>query len=152
MDFSAIDTYFPGMDICVNGTASASSELYGAYLASRAFDGTTNYWHSTDPATLPEWIKYDLGEGVTRTAAKYTICPYNGNYGCPTEWKFQGSNDDLNWDDLDTQTEQTLIPEQKNVYDSFVNITAYRYYRWLLSAIYDVASFVIIELEIMEAP
>jgi len=98
---------------------------------------------------------YSAGGG----ARKYTLLAYNNSsdpYGgaCqyyPTEWKFQGSNNDSDWTDIDSQTGITSwSPGVKNEY-TFANSTRYRYYRWLFSDGESADFLVIKEAEIMEA-
>lgn len=92
-------------------------------------------------------------------ARKYTLLAYNNsdtyNGGTcqyyPTAWKFQGSNNDTDWTDIDEQTGQSSwSPGVKKEY-TFANFTGYRYYRWLFSAGASSDYMIIKEAEIMEA-
>lgn len=116
-------------DICVGGTASASSVSDDNRYAHLAFDdslGESNRWASqiTSP---PHWIKYDLGAGNEKIARQFRVYPQSAY---PKDFKFQGSNNNSDWDDLHTgqvaqsQTWQTF---------SFSNTTAYRYYRMYIT-------------------
>lgn len=134
-------------NIFKNGTASASSVTNGA--AANAFDGvltSPNYWGAVDGAN--EWLKYDLGVGVTRTINKYRIyfqetLSYNVD-----DWTFEGSNDDSAWTTLDTQTNQATVVGWKE-YVIF-NTTAYRYYRLNVSANAGGGFMVCFEIEAFE--
>lgn len=115
-------------DICTGGTPSASSAYYPA--ASAFDDSPTTYW-AVYPYAGEHWCKYDLGAGREQVARQYSYA--RGSYGSYlTDWKFQGSNDDTNWDDLDAQTGQVCDAGVTKLY-SIGNTTAYRYYRWLIS-------------------
>lgn len=151
-------------DLCNLGTssASASSAWSGSYAASFAFDNyttNTNCWASSAAPTVgsPQWLKYDFGSGNEKIILKYTVTAryYTSDQTrCPKDWTFEGSNDDSNWDILDTQTEQTgwntnSSPTTKREY-TFTNTTAYRYYRIVITANNGGTSYVAIgEMEMM---
>lgn len=116
--------------------AWASSIYSPDYAASKAFNGTinvqSNYWQSTEPATLPVEIGIDLG-------SEYYITRYAlHNYGWgtisindrPNTWDFEGSNDKTNWNTIDTVTNYTWT---SNTPEFKVSIPgSYRYYRWVI--------------------
>ena len=135
-------------DVCTGGTASSTRWYSTSYDYNKAFDNSDSTYWDGYRFEAGDWIKYDLGSGVTKVAAQYTIQIASTVY--PTSWKFQGSNDDTNWTDIDTQTGQTFTSGEKRTYNSFSNSTAYRYYRWLLNAINTGNEPSIAELEIME--
>jgi len=118
------------VDFCTGGTASASLET--ANVSGNCFDDNVATFWNCYPAAYPEWLKYDLGVGVTKIAAQYTMKFHA--WGYPTAWKFQGSNNNSTWDDLNTQTGQSFSALEKKTYNSFTNLVAYRFYRWLISA------------------
>ena len=94
----------------------------------RAFDATImGTWWATDPSeNCISWIKVDFGTGNAKKVTQYRITLFGGQYSCDS-WVFEGSNDDANWDTLDTQIGQKLIVGQTP--HAFVNFTSYRYYR-----------------------
>lgn len=107
----------------------------------------------------PWMIKPQATVQSGKIARKYTLVAYNNNnnptWGAcqfyPTAWKFQGSNNDTDWTDIDSQTGQTSwSPGVKKEY-TFANSTSYRYYRWLISAGESSSWILIKEAEIMEA-
>lgn len=107
----------------------------------------------------PWMIKPQATVQSGKIARKYTLLAYNNSDNpkggvCqyyPTAWKFQGSNNDTDWTDIDSQTGQTSwSPGVKKEY-TFSNTTGYRYYRWLFSAGAGASYIVIKEAEIMEA-
>ena len=111
-------------------TVSSSSEqrdpTWGAFT-----DSDTNYWTGYTGVPpghgdqgMPQWLKVQLP--VSKTARRYTLNIQNG--GNIYAWKFQGSNDNSNWTDLDTKTGQNLNNYTTYTYN-FINSTAYLYYR-----------------------
>lgn len=118
-----------GPNFLVGGTASAESEdVPDGLTADKAFDGNTETRWATVLFTLPEWLQYDLGVGVTKTATKYRMWGKETLTFMPTGWDFQGSNNGSSWTNLDTRTSQTFTDQAWNEY-TFSNSTAYRYYR-----------------------
>jgi len=117
-----------------NITVSASSTL-NAYHAWYAFDnkfsGNNEIWE-TYGFTSPEWLKIDFNDNLIIN--KYRIRPYNlDQSGAPKDWILQASNDNINWDNLDTRVnETTWTTETFNTY-TFVNSKSYRYYRLYVS-------------------
>jgi len=90
---------------------------------------TATYWDS-DYGTYPRWIKYDFGEGNDVIVNKYGIITINDTQYLPEDWTLQGSNNDVNWDTLDTQTDiisgwSGTIPQTWEI----ENTTSYRYYK-----------------------
>jgi len=127
--------------------ASADSEYSADYKAFNAFDHSvaTNEWSSS--GAFPHWLKYNFGSALY-AITRYDILGYTAIAQCPTDWKFQGSNDDAAWDDLDTQSSITGWTGGTVKSFTFVNTTAYQYYRLLVSAGEDPTNLAIIELEL----
>lgn len=134
-------------NFCTGGTASAT-RYYGAYTPAKAFDGLTNTYWDGYPWQSGDYLQYDLGEGVSKIAAQYTIRSGSINY--PTAWTFAGSNDGENWTTIDTQSGQTLSVDTTHAYNGFVNETAYRYYRWTITAMNSGTEPYLAEVEAME--
>ena len=116
--------------------AWASSIYSSNYEASKAFNGKinvqSNYWQTTEPATLPAEIGIDLG-------SEYFITRYVfHNYGWgtasindrPNTWDFEGSNDKTNWNTIDTVTNYTWTSNTPEFKVSMPG--SYRYYRWVI--------------------
>ncbi len=124
-------------DVCTGGTASAST-AYTYNVAANAFDDTyspdndDSRWGSNgaDLENSPDWLKYDFGEGNEKVIIQYRFYTSNDIHYNPDDWIFQGSNNDADWDDLDTQTAQQTALNTWHTYNGFVNVTAYRYYRF----------------------
>ena len=112
----------------------------------KAFDDiVTGYWQ---PTTAACWLKYDFGSGVTKTAVRYTV--YLGNYDTYgiRDFTLEGSNNDSDWDVLDTQTSITWsVPETKTF--TFANTTAYRYYMLDVTANNGAGQSLVYEMELM---
>ena len=115
-----------------SGIATSSSNYDGNYVAWMAFNRNqaTNYgWLSNNIPTA--WLKYQFPSAMT--IIKYTIKGYAASQAnmtyMPKAWTFEGSNNDVNWTVLDTQTNQTgWLQSEKRSY-SFSNSTSYLYYR-----------------------
>jgi NedA-like, galactose-binding domain len=105
------------------GTASASTGT-----ASLANDDDTGTIWGTSAGVQTGWWKYDFGSGITKIISKYTITANTADRD-PQDWTFEGSNDDSNWDVLDTKTSEVFSSGQKRTFD-ISNGTAYRYYRF----------------------
>jgi len=139
-----------GVDVCTGGTATASSQN-GAEGPANAFDdSSSSFWTSSLGASLPQWLKYDLGSGNSRIARKFTLMARTADpNGKPSNFKLQGSNDDSNWDDLHTVTGETWSTDGPKEY-TFSNSTAYRYYRLYITSTSGGTYVQVRELEIME--
>lgn len=114
-------------------TSSASTELSG-YEVNRLFDGDPASDWSTSSGQTTGWVKVDFGVGNSEVIIEYTMLAYTGsdNDWNPDDWTFEGSNDNSNWDVLDTQTDQfdVLNHDVDNpITYTFSNSTAYRYYK-----------------------
>lgn len=115
-------------DITGSGTASASSETAG-FEAGKAFDdNAASWWASTGGPPNPTWLKYDLGAGNAETVTAYSITPNASEPNrAPRDWILQGSNNDSDWTDLDTRTDEQAWTTKRTY--TFTNATDYRYYR-----------------------
>jgi Siphovirus ReqiPepy6 Gp37-like protein/F5/8 type C domain len=112
------------------GTATANAYTSG-YPPSSAFDGNSGTtWGNT--SSMPSWLQYDFGTGKTivkyRLYYEYGVSGWNSYDYSPSTWDFQGSNDNVNWTTLDTQTGQGWDSDGWKEY-IFDNTTSFRYYR-----------------------
>jgi len=121
-------------NICIGGTPSASSEYSASYPALKAFDGNASSFWCSSTAGLPQWIQYDLGEGLAKRVVEYTITARSISYNPANNFTFAGSNNGTDWTTIDTQTGLTWSGGQKRVFNSFVNPAAYRFYRITVTA------------------
>lgn len=123
-------------DFCTGGTATAGS-YYGSRTPSRAFDNantgyTADAWQSNYKV---DWIKYDLGSGVTKTVKSYKISASTFPQDSPKDWKLYGSNNDSDWTEIDSVTDETgWSSKETRSFTCSSNTTAYRYYRLSVSA------------------
>ena len=100
--------------------------------AYKCFDqSTSTSWASTN-TEMPHWVWVDFY--YARIINKYRFnTTATTNYN-PASFKLQGSNDNSNWTDLDTRTGITNSATSWSSYYTFSNTTAYRYYRFYVSA------------------
>lgn len=107
-------------------SASSADPNYPAYLA---FDGVnatvTDCWVCQSNSG---WLKIDLG---TQTAVgNYEIEKgYRFAADAPKEWTFEGSNNDVDWAILDTQTNQINWTNGEKRSYMIANPMSFRYYR-----------------------
>ena len=116
---------------------SASAENGAGWEAFRAFDHNetgNNKW-LTPAATPTGWIKFDFGSTFYKVIRYTILIPDEATETnrAPKNWTFQGSNNDSNWDVLDTQTNQAFANHERKTY-SFSNPTSYRYYKLNVTA------------------
>lgn len=137
---------------------SADSEFSSVYAAWKAFNKTNvdagDCWVSTVTA-FPHWLKYDLGSGSGRIFTRYRLCSRNdiaANRAFPKNFTLQGTNNNIDWIILDTQT--NIADPGQNVwtpYFIFPNSTSYRYHRLHITAVNDEGLVVAIgELELSD--
>jgi len=115
---------------------SASSEWSSA---SKALDNpvkeeANGIW--LGQAGLPAWWKIDLGSGNEKRVYSYDIwCNEGATARDPKDWLLEGSNNDSDWDTVDTVTGEInwTKGETRNFVTSVNNIE-YRYYRISISA------------------
>ncbi len=146
-----------GSNIFTGGTPYAD-QSYAPSSAALCFD---NRWATDDAAWQTNgnfWngytsgiLKYDLGAGITKIVAKYTInCGYVVGQYNPTAWTFEGSNNDSDWTTLDTRSGISWASYEVKSF-TFSNSTAYRYYRFYFTAVDGASSCIIYELQSFEA-
>jgi len=136
-------------DLCVQGTASASSESGIAY-AWKAFDGELDTdWGSTD--VPPQWVRYQFS--IARTIRQYTITATDNAFDLPNtpkDWLFQGSNNGTDWTTLDSRSNEDGWSASETRTYQFANSTAYLYYRIYVTANNGGDYVWIAEIEMME--
>jgi len=120
------------------GVASASSELagggYEAYCAMNPAGGNARGWLNNGGGS-PSWIGYQFPSPVViRT---YSLRPWWFNVfpgRTPKTWKFQGSNDNLTWADLDSQTNYSFANSTNVITFTIASPGSYQYYRLYVTA------------------
>jgi len=122
----------PESNIMAGGTATADSTSNPAMNgADKGHDGDpTTLWHSAS-TVLPHWWKFDFGAGKAYAVTKYTLIMGPAAIGgrFMGTWTLQGSNNDSDWDVLDTQTDHAWPGgDYQSDEFNFANVTEYRYY------------------------
>ena len=114
-------------------TVSASGNI-SSFFGWNAFDNSTStFWNKG--LAGDDWVKVDFGSA--KIVAAYTLTARNGYVNeAPKTWTVEGSNDNTNWDVLDTQTNVAAwAASEKRQYNLSAGvIDAYQYYRFLETA------------------
>ena len=132
-------------NLFTGGSATAGASNYGG-SATNAFDeDTATIWGYSGAPTGTCWLQYDLGDGNDFAMTSYSLSYYG--YGAldnykytPKEWTIQGSNNDSDWDTLDTITAENggatlwIKGAGGKKYFRFANTTSYRYYKIVITA------------------
>lgn len=127
-DYSQLVPFMTAANAPSPFVVSTDSEPYISQPGWKALDGSNaTYW--TGNFSYGCWLKIDCGAGNEKTVNAYTM--YDAWLTYAKGWILQGSNDDSNWDDLDTQTNQNINSSTQYYY--FSNSTAYRYYRFFFT-------------------
>lgn len=88
------------------GANMSASTTYSGYPASNAIDNNNQSFWTPSNEHVPEWIKIDFGAGVQKRIYSYSISA--GWDYAPKSWTLQGSNDNTNFTDLDSQSNITF--------------------------------------------
>lgn len=115
---------------------SASSIFDTSNPAWHAFDHSsyyTNQWVSIYNPSMPQWLKFDFGSPNAPIVGKYKMVGVAsgsaaGVENSPRDWKFQGSNNNTTWTDLDLREDITWAENEVKTFP-FTNLTGFRYYR-----------------------
>jgi len=137
----------------VNGIGITASSEYGTnYDHNSCDDNLGTVWNSA-PDSLPAWVKWDAGAGITKTIRKLTIKAQayspTGHYRIK-DFLLQGSNDNINWKELYIGQH----PDDGDLHSyAFYNSNSYRYHRLYISSVWTPETYHqvgIIEWELME--
>jgi hypothetical protein len=115
-----------------------ASSYYVTLPPYKAFNNSVSgsaYWVTNGTST--GYLQIDLGDGNTHKCASYAIqvntVPEPNR--APKDFTLQGSNNDSNWDVLDTQTDQTSWGNgEKRTFSGLAGTTAYRYFKLNVTA------------------
>ena len=112
----------------VSGTGTSPAALFDG-----GFSGNNGRWYAN---TSPKYVSFAFDAPTVVNA--YAI--YNGNsqYSnlkrAPKTWTLQGSSDNVNWDDVDSQSDETGWDAGELRLYVFKNTTAYTYYKLNVTA------------------
>jgi hypothetical protein len=85
---------------------------------------------ATSANSLPAFIAFDFGLGNATIIDGYTIFTAGDGASCPRAWTFDGSNDNISWTQLNSQSLASAIAAASSfTVASINNPNAYRYYR-----------------------
>lgn len=134
--------YFIGTDYLTAGFTNPHTS--GKVVVTRINNGQGNatqlvsraYEDSYSGDTSGSWISIDLGAGRSLKVNHYVLCGATTTGSYLRSWKLQGSDDNSNWTDLDTQTSNATINGANQAVDVAVagQTIFYRYLRILLSS------------------
>jgi hypothetical protein len=117
-----------------SGVASASS-IAGTsndswYAFDKTVNGTSNAWLSVNPSSTG-WLQYKFP--FAKVVRSYAVTGTSTTSISPKNWTFEGSNDGLNYDILDTQSNISFTTLERKIFN-INNIKPYLYYRINISA------------------
>ena len=131
VDTDYLPTFTTGSESGFTVTASSTYSTHSAYKA--ADDSFSTSWINQDPASasfIPcSWM---VQFPVAKPAYQYTLSCNSTRY--PTAWTFEGSNNGIDWDVLDTQSGEVFSSSYAAVSYEISNETEYLYYRFNISA------------------
>ena len=121
---------FISVDITPLGIPSARSQFNAGHAPSFAVDDNFSTQWAGNASGFPYWWKMDFGSGSEKVIITYTLRARNdgGWEEIPEDWTLEGSNNDSDWDILDTQNAIVWIQSEIKTFQ-IPNSTAYRYYR-----------------------
>jgi hypothetical protein len=134
-----------------NITSSNMADSTGEDMT-KAFDNSvTTKWLALGTPT--PWITYQFPGGQTFAITSYTVTSANDFADRdPKDWRFEGSNDGVNWTTLDTRTSEIFVSRfQTNRY-SFTNTTSYPVYQFKVMASNGSADFQVAEIQFFGNP
>ena len=126
----------------------AGDKNVGSYW--QAYNGVVGYPNSG----TPQWLKVDFGSSP-KTVGAYTITTYSSNgYYNPTDFTFDGSNDNSTWTPLDTEVGASWVgyPSTRTFVVPAANRTSYRYYRVRITKTSSGLDGIISELNLWSTP
>lgn len=129
------DAYTHGLAAATyNPYAVTASATFGGYAPYKTCDGLiSQYWLM---AATSGWLKYDFGDNNAIQINSYSLqansVPEPNRM--PKNWTFKGSNDNSNWDTLDTRTNESSWGDEETRNYVISSPGTYRYYMLDISA------------------
>jgi hypothetical protein len=112
-------------NVSISGSCSANGSFYSGFETWKAFDdNNTTFWRSN---TSNGWLKFNYNTPII--IWKYSIECTDDESKSPKNWKFQASNNDIDWINLDVQMSQVAWSTRS--YREFIinNTVPYLFYR-----------------------
>ena len=133
-------------------TASSHTINYEPWKAFNDEYGLMNRW-LTSAGNTTGWICYDFGENNEKVINKYRWRSMESDSDAvPGAWQLQGSNDYRNWTILHSGSNNTQTANTWVGWFTFINDSAYRYYRMFVTANCGHPSYLVIdEIELVQA-
>lgn len=124
------------------GTITAQGENGVNEGRAKAFDNDTGTkwldFANANPTTRASWIQYQYPNDEWFVVTEYTVTSANDKPSRdPRDWVFQGSNDGVNWTDLDSRTNQTFTDRFEKQSFSIANSLAFAIYRFKILSVFD---------------
>ncbi|MET3505644.1 discoidin domain-containing protein [Halalkalibacter oceani] len=113
--------------ISVRASSENDSNLYMAWRALNPQTDTAYGWGSDSSLEMPQWLEIDLKSSKKFNSYSFTTRDANVE-SQPLSWNIEASNDQLNWDILDSRT-SGIVPNYTRRSFFFDNNKEYRYYR-----------------------
>lgn len=104
--FSMFETNESTTDLCIGATATASSNVNATSDASKAIDGNASTYWETTSAAGDKTFTVELP--VAKKVRKLIITATTYQSEMPSNFIFQGSNDNINWTNLKSVTRGTF--------------------------------------------
>jgi len=105
-----------------NPTNEGINKLFDNNLTSKWLDFSPTSWVQIQYSTGQVWNKYEITSGNDEPTRD------------PKNWTIQGSNNGTSWTTLSTKTNQTWSARNQTKTYTFTNTTAYKYYKWNITA------------------
>jgi hypothetical protein len=134
-------------DLTEGQTYSASTSYSSSEDQSKAFDDdSATYWNPTNSDSAPQWLKVEFN-------SETVVNKINLNWFKTADYTytFEGSNDDNNYDILLTINAKSYTADILTS-ETFVNNTAYKYYKLNITAIAGASFLIIREMEMFHIP
>ena len=104
------------------------------YYGYKVFDKTTSKYQTIGSLTYG-WVILDLGAGNDTIITKYQVDGSNAAPESPLDWTLQGSDDNVTWNTIDTETGINWIADEKKNFSVDIITTAYRYFKYNVTAV-----------------
>ncbi|GKU78880.1 discoidin domain-containing protein [Paenibacillus sp. L3-i20] len=115
------------INLAVGGTVTASGENGFDQGKTKAFDQFIfSKWLTFNS---PAWLQYEFP--IAKVVNSYSISSAeDAPERDPRSWVLKGSNDGINWTNLDTRENQSFSARNQTLTYSFTNSTAYKYVKF----------------------